>query len=43
MIQHVDDILGKEFSSQELDQLDEYLERMIDAMRHAGARTPRGA
>jgi DNA-binding MarR family transcriptional regulator len=41
MIRNVDDILSKEFSATELDQLDEYLERMIDAMRRTGARNSR--
>ena len=43
MIRNVDDILAKEFSDTELEQLDEFLERMIDAMRRTGARNPRGA
>ena len=30
MIRNVDDILAKEFTHEELDQLDDYLERMID-------------
>jgi hypothetical protein len=43
MIRNVDDILAKEFTSKELDQLDSYLERMIGAMRNASARGARGA
>jgi len=43
MIRNVDDILAKEFTAKELDQLDDYLERMIGAMRGASARGARGA
>ena len=43
MIRNVDDVLAKEFSSTELKQLDDYLERLIDAMRRTAARNPRGA
>jgi DNA-binding MarR family transcriptional regulator len=42
MIRNVDDILAKEFTPKELDQLDDYLERMIAAMRGASARGARG-
>ena len=42
MIRNVDDVLAEEFTSKELDQLDEYLERMIDAMRRTSARGSRG-
>ena len=35
MIRNVDNILAEEFSATELDQLDDYLERMIGAMRRA--------
>jgi len=40
MIRNVDDVLAKEFTGDELDQFDEFLERTIAAMRRAG---PRGA
>jgi DNA-binding MarR family transcriptional regulator len=40
MIRNVDDILAEEFSTKELDQFDEFLERTIAAMRRVG---PRGA
>ena len=43
MIENVDDILAKEFTAKELEQLDDYLERMIAAMRGASARGGRGA
>ena len=38
MIRNVDDILAKEFTDDELDQFDEFLERTIAAMRRAGPR-----
>jgi DNA-binding MarR family transcriptional regulator len=37
MIRNVDQILSQEFSTKELDQLDDFLERMIGAMRRTAA------
>lgn len=39
MIRNVDDVLAEEFSPKELDQLGEFLERMISALRRVGPRS----
>jgi DNA-binding MarR family transcriptional regulator len=38
MITNVDDVLAEEFSPKELDQLAEFLERTISAMKRVGSR-----